>query len=236
MSAPALPSARPEVTHRTAALAPLPSFPVIPKNFPVLANFSLFSCLGNCERNGCGTAVSRRIGLSWGPKFAKFPVKFPVSREFGGRPARSALHRQPGSPRFRASPPRTPEEAANSGLSRTCTWSPPSHLAVLASQIAKSLRPFSKIFPFSGDCGRRLSSKATVGGGRQLCREARLFRVKVRQLRAASNVYLYLYDATNTTKERRRSSGRPPESLMASSVAILLNAHHQIIEGDRSRD
>ena len=32
------------------------------------------------------------------PKFAKFPVKFPVSREFPWRQVRSALRRQPGSP------------------------------------------------------------------------------------------------------------------------------------------
>jgi hypothetical protein len=36
-----------------------------------------------------------------------------------------------------------------------CTRPPVSrsHFAFLAGQIAESLRPFSKIFPFSGDCG-----------------------------------------------------------------------------------
>src|SRR6516164_3169567 len=51
-----------------------------------------------------------------GPKFAKFPVKFPVSREFCRRPARSALHRQPGSPAFVPISRGVRERAANSGL------------------------------------------------------------------------------------------------------------------------
>src|SRR6516162_58367 len=39
--------------------------------------------------------------------------------------------------------------------------SPNSYFALLAGQIAESLRPFSKIFPFSGDYGRRLGSNVT---------------------------------------------------------------------------
>src|SRR5262249_55168323 len=47
-----------------------------------------------------------------------------------------------------------------------------SRCAFLAGQIAESLLPFSKIFPFSGDRGRRLGSNATARGGRRLCQES----------------------------------------------------------------
>src|SRR6202023_3379602 len=59
--------------------------------------FSLLICVGNCARSDCGAAVScYEIGLG-SPEIAKFPVKFPVSREFAWRRVRSALRRQPGS-------------------------------------------------------------------------------------------------------------------------------------------
>src|SRR6516164_316248 len=48
-------------------------------------------------------------------EFAKFPVRFPVSREFCGRLARTALHRQPRSPPFLQVSWGVPERAANSG-------------------------------------------------------------------------------------------------------------------------
>jgi hypothetical protein len=44
-------------------------------------------------------------------KNAKFPVKFPVSREFAWRRVRSALRRQPGSPALRESAPDTCRKA-----------------------------------------------------------------------------------------------------------------------------
>src|ERR1700724_3618517 len=60
--------------------------------------FSLLICVGNCARSDCGAAVScYEIGLG-SPEIAKFPVKFPVSREFAWRRVRSALRRQPTSP------------------------------------------------------------------------------------------------------------------------------------------
>ena len=58
-------------------------------------------------------------------EFAKFPVKFPVSREFCGRLARTALHRQPRSPAFMPISREVPERAANCGL---CIWPPVSRL------------------------------------------------------------------------------------------------------------
>jgi hypothetical protein len=39
------------------------------------------------------------------PKIANFPVKFPVSREFGRRQVRSRLRRQPSIPAFSQAPP-----------------------------------------------------------------------------------------------------------------------------------
>jgi hypothetical protein len=67
-------------------------------------------------RSRCSTVVScYEISLR-SRKNAKFPVKFPVSREFTWRTARSALRRQPGSPRFREFSSLAAERPANSGL------------------------------------------------------------------------------------------------------------------------
>jgi hypothetical protein len=57
--------------------------------------FSLLMRAGKRSRSGCSTAVScYEIGPG-SPKIAKFPVKFPVSREFAWRRVRSPLCRQP---------------------------------------------------------------------------------------------------------------------------------------------
>jgi hypothetical protein len=69
-----------------------------PKNFLIIEIFSLLICVGNCARSDCGAAVfCYEIGLG-SPEIAKFPVKFPVSREFAWRRVRSALRRQPMTP------------------------------------------------------------------------------------------------------------------------------------------
>jgi hypothetical protein len=62
-----------------------------------LKYFSLLIRVGNYARSGCGTAAYGFKGPSRSPEIAKFPVKFPVSREFARRQARSALRRQPAS-------------------------------------------------------------------------------------------------------------------------------------------
>jgi hypothetical protein len=68
------------------------------KNSLFFEIFSLLICVGNCAKSDCGAAVScYEIGLG-SPEIAKFPVKFPVSREFALRRVRSALQRQPASP------------------------------------------------------------------------------------------------------------------------------------------
>jgi hypothetical protein len=59
--------------------------------------FSRLIFVRNCAKSDCGAAVScYEIDLG-SPEIAKFPVKFPVSREFAWRLVRSALRRQPGS-------------------------------------------------------------------------------------------------------------------------------------------
>ena len=64
-------------------------------NSLILKISSLLTCVGNCLRSGCCTAVSCSDIGSNTLKIAKFPVKFPVSREFVWRRVRSALRRQP---------------------------------------------------------------------------------------------------------------------------------------------
>ena len=59
--------------------------------------FSLLICVGNCAKSRCGTAASCSKIVSGSLGIAIFPVKFPVSREFGWRRVRSALRRQPTS-------------------------------------------------------------------------------------------------------------------------------------------
>jgi hypothetical protein len=59
---------------------------------------SLLICVGNYWRSGCNASVSCIEIGSQSPKIAKFPVKFPVSREFAWRRVQSALRRQPGIP------------------------------------------------------------------------------------------------------------------------------------------
>src|ERR1700676_5229631 len=60
--------------------------------------FSLLICVGNRSISRCRTAIScYEIGLG-SLKVAKFPVKFPDSRECARRRVRAALRRQPTSP------------------------------------------------------------------------------------------------------------------------------------------
>src|SRR5258706_8680889 len=74
---------------------------VSPSNSLFFGNISLLICVGNCSRSGCNAAVSCSKLLPKAPEIAKFPVKFPDTRESGWRRVRSALRRQPGSPALR---------------------------------------------------------------------------------------------------------------------------------------
>src|SRR6266404_3732418 len=67
--------------------------------------FSLIICVGNCSRSDCSAAVSWYSIVPLSPRIAKFPVKFPDTREFAWRRVRSALRRQPGSPALREAVP-----------------------------------------------------------------------------------------------------------------------------------
>jgi hypothetical protein len=88
------------------------------KNSLILKILSLIICVGNCSRSGCSAAVSCYQIASLSPRIAKFPVKFPDTREFGWRQARSALRRQPPIRAFGQAPQETREWAGNHGFSR----------------------------------------------------------------------------------------------------------------------
>ena len=72
----------------------------LPENSLFFKIFSLFICVGNCSRSGCSTAVSCYEIGSQSPRIAKFPVKFPVSRELptGDRFVSDCAHHHPVFP------------------------------------------------------------------------------------------------------------------------------------------
>jgi hypothetical protein len=86
------------------------------KNSLILLNISLLIELGNCSKSCCGTAVSWSASTSKCLKFAKFPVKFPDSREIARRQARSTLRRQPGIPEAGGATPQRAEKSAVGAL------------------------------------------------------------------------------------------------------------------------
>jgi hypothetical protein len=69
-------------------------FPVPIRNFPILRNIFPVSFGREFTKRHCSAAISCSKFGSDGPEVAKFPVKFPVSREFAWRRVRSA----PASP------------------------------------------------------------------------------------------------------------------------------------------
>src|ERR1700674_5647009 len=86
------------------------------KNSLFVEIFFLLICVGNCAKSDCGAAVSCSKIFSRCLKIAKFPVKFPDSREIAWRRARSALRRQPGSPEAGEITPQRRERHAFGGL------------------------------------------------------------------------------------------------------------------------
>ena len=70
-------------------------FPVIRLEFPILQKNFPDSLLREFAEKSCGKAVSCSNIVALRPEIVIFPVKFPVCREFGWRPVRSALRRQP---------------------------------------------------------------------------------------------------------------------------------------------
>jgi len=111
----------------------LVSFPVLPKKIPV--NF-----VGNFTKRRCSTAVSCLGAGSRGPEIVEFPVKFPVSREFQWRPARSALRRQPASsdvPATRAKP----VQAARHAIYAQCAWRYEARACLVLCASCNNLKP-----------------------------------------------------------------------------------------------
>jgi hypothetical protein len=156
------------------------------KNSLFLEIFSLLICVGNCAKSDCGAAVScYEIGPG-SPEIAKFPVKFPVSREFAWRRVRSALRRQPAVRSAEVLPQGMPEMPANGGLLRIGGRSLGSGFGRFRLELANSLRRIFEIFPFSGDSDRRLGSIGTAGPSLQ-CNSpcSQLDRRQIGVLRAA---------------------------------------------------
>jgi hypothetical protein len=63
-------------------------FPDMSENFAVLANLFPVVLVREIIESGCGTGVFVADIVSMAAKTTIFPVKFPVSREFGWRPVR----------------------------------------------------------------------------------------------------------------------------------------------------
>jgi hypothetical protein len=145
-----------------------PEFPDTCKKLPVLRNIFPVNLRRDCAKNDCSTAVyCGKIGLG-SPEIAKFPVKFPVSRELAWRRVRSALPRQPTSHRrLEILPSAMAQMPANGGLLRFRNRSPGSQFGHFGSEIADSLRRTFEIFPFLGDEGRRPGSIGTAWRARQ---------------------------------------------------------------------
>jgi hypothetical protein len=98
------------------------------RNSLLIEIFSLLIWVGNFAGSGCGTTAScfgiRPMSL----KIAKFPVKFPDSREFAWRPVRSTLRRQPTS--------LAPGENVPDISRKACQW------RAFPTQLAVSRLPF----------------------------------------------------------------------------------------------
>ena len=90
-------------------------FPVLMRSPLFRENNSLFCCVGNFRQKPCGGAINCRLYRSQSRDFAKFPVKFPVSRENGQSRGPSALLRQPPSPGSRDFPYNVAMKPAVSG-------------------------------------------------------------------------------------------------------------------------
>ena len=132
------------------------------RNSLILEIFSLLICLGNCSGKCCSAAVSCSGISCRSPEIAKFPVKFPVSREFAWRRVRSALPRQPAS---LATGDLTLSNLRNARQWRAfanCGRSLDAEFGQSRSEIADSLRRILEIFPFSGDRDRRRGSICTA--------------------------------------------------------------------------
>jgi hypothetical protein len=116
--------------------------------------FSLLARLGKYLQSGCGTAVFDADIVSVASKTADFPVKLPVYREFGWRPARSVLRRQPSSLAFSDSlqPARhRPENPRGVFRFRLCLQTP--DLSITGEELSKVSRPVREYSHFRETIG-----------------------------------------------------------------------------------
>ena len=121
-------------------------FPVPRKAFPV-------NLLRELRKKSCSAAVSSHEIGSGSLKIAKFPVKFPVSREFAWRRVRSPLRRQPGILAFGPASQETREWAGNPGFSRIRfrLWPPASpNLRRKLRKVFGLLREYSRFWETMG--------------------------------------------------------------------------------------
>ena len=116
---------------------------------------SLIAFLGNSPESPYNAACWRPSANAIVPKPEKFPVKFPVSREFAWRSARSALRRQPAISAF-AQPPQERGNGPEIRAFRLSDSVSRSRFPDPEVEIAESLRPCPRIFPFCGDYRGRL--------------------------------------------------------------------------------
>ena len=100
--------------------------------------------------------------MSLSPRISKFPVKFPVSREFAWRRAIQHCVASQAVRSLGKSPRMVGEMPANSRLFQFNGRSPPSRIRERRGEIDRSLRPQAEIFPFLGDGGRRPGSILTA--------------------------------------------------------------------------
>jgi hypothetical protein len=130
-------------------------FPVPAKKIPVSRN--IFPVILHRELREKSLQHSSFLrGNRFGSlKTAKFPVKFPVGREFAWRRVRSALRRQPGIPGLGEYAPIGAERPANSGLSQLGMPSLRSRVPGMRTEFVESLWLTPRIFPFGVDDGGR---------------------------------------------------------------------------------
>lgn len=117
---------------------------------------SLFVTVGKCSKSRCGTAASGFEIVSQTPKTANFLEKFPVCREIAQETGAITTASPANQSGVRPGSPRNARMGRKSRLFAHSIPSPGSQFAELKVEIAESLRPCPRIFPFCRDYWRRL--------------------------------------------------------------------------------
>ena len=112
------------------------------------------------HRKPCNDATVSSLWRASSDDFAKFPVKFPVSRENGQSRGLSALRRQPASPVSTLCQASLGKNPAVGGLLALGGESLGPEFDNSSTHCAENLHASSALFPFSGESSRRLSSIA----------------------------------------------------------------------------